>query len=106
MAVEHDYSASLFEPVSVRPSLSTPRFDDVVGRAVGMGSVSVGLGAQHEHPEALFSTRWVDVAGDGRYVIGPKDFENVVSGDAKGFVTRVEAMIRVAVKQARDLDES
>lgn len=97
---EYDYSASILVPAFA--AAATPRFDEVMSRAVGSGCVQVLRGPRHLTGRGLYQTQWIDIAGEGRYLIGPKDFDNPVSGDPESFVKRVASMIRAGLRDSRE----
>ncbi|NLG56386.1 MAG: ESX secretion-associated protein EspG [Rhodococcus sp.] len=99
---EYDYSASIFTTVTA--TATRPRLEDVVSQIVGQGLVEVHSGPRHDRNGSHYKTKWIDIAADGRYVLGPKNFDNAVPCDPAGLIKRVDAMVLKTLQDVRNPD--
>lgn len=101
---EYDNSASILVPViTTAAPVELPRLEDAMSQAVGVGSIEVLRGPRHVRDASLYKLKWIDIAGDGRYVIGPKDFDRAVAADPPKITRRVDAMLNAALERVRGI---
>lgn len=101
---EPDYfSQGVLRSVDAAPP--APRFEDAVrARFAGRGSIRVLRGPRHVRGE-LGLIRWTDIAGDGRYMIGPRDPNAAVAADSRLLVSTLASLVRDGVRAHREMDE-
>lgn len=84
---------------------SAPRLEDAMRAGyAGRGTVRVCQGPRHTRAE-LGVIRWLDVAGDGRYMIGPRDPDAAVSADPQLVVQTLASLITRGLHAQRELAE-
>lgn len=72
---EDFFSQSILRSANAAPA--APKLEHAMrGGFAGRGTVRVFHGPRHVRGE-LGAARWIDIAGDGRYVIGPRDMKRL-----------------------------
>ena len=98
---EHDYSASVLSAVATAPA--RPRLESAIEKShAGDGVIRVWSGLRHERGREVGTVKWIDLAGDGRYAIGPRDRNTARPAGPDTLAATVDAMIREGLAAARD----
>lgn len=101
---EEDYfSQSILRSAGAAPAPS--KLEDAMrARFAGRGTIRAFQGPRHVRGE-LGTARWIDIAGDGRYVIGPRDMNAAVPADPQFLASAVASLINRGLREQRELAE-
>lgn len=100
---EDFYSQDILRSAGASPA--SPRLEDVLRAGyAGRGTIRVFRGPRYVRGE-LGSARWVDIAGDGRYVVGPRDKNAAVPADPGFLASAVDSLITRGLREQRELAE-
>ncbi|WP_346764562.1 ESX secretion-associated protein EspG [Rhodococcus sp. HNM0569] len=98
---EEDLSAGILRPADAVPAARSLETVLHSGHA-GDGTVRVWCGPRHARGNDVGWFRWIDVAGDGRYVVGPHDHAVAVPGGPDVLVSLVSALLDSALETVRE----
>ncbi|MFZ2173820.1 MAG: ESX secretion-associated protein EspG [Rhodococcus sp. (in: high G+C Gram-positive bacteria)] len=90
---------------SAGAALAAPRLEDAVrAGSAGRGSIGVFRGPRHVRGE-MGMIRWIDIAGDGRYMIGPRDPDAAVGAGPQMLVSTLASLIGSGIRMQREMAE-
>lgn len=84
---------------------AAPKLEDAMRAGyAGRGTIRVCQGPRHTRGE-VGVIRWLDIAGDGRYMIGPRDPDAAVPADSQLVVQTLASLITRGLHAQRELAE-
>ncbi|QNG18157.1 ESX secretion-associated protein EspG [Rhodococcus triatomae] len=97
------FSGSVLQSAGSVPA--APRFEDAVRAGyAGRGTIRVFRGPRHTRAD-LAMIRWFDLAGDGRYMIGPSDPHAAVPAGPRVLVDTLSTTLRRGIRVQREMAE-
>ncbi|WP_068268981.1 ESX secretion-associated protein EspG [Aldersonia kunmingensis] len=82
---------------------TAPRLEQALtDRHAGNGAIRVWAGPRYGRQAEIGSLRWIDIAGDGRYVIGPRDRDRAIPADPAGLTRILEGMLELGLEEVRE----
>lgn len=82
---------------------SAPLLEQVLAdRHAGNGAIRVKSGPRYGRQLEVGRLRWIDIAGDGRYVIGPRDPNRAVPTAPDRLTAALDRLVQVGLETARD----
>jgi hypothetical protein len=90
----------LSSAVATRPA---PRLERALAAGhAGHGAIRVSAGPRYGRQAEIGSLRWIDIAGDGRYAIGPHERDRTVPADPARLTAILDQLLEHGLDTIRD----
>ncbi|AOW92561.1 secretion protein [Rhodococcus sp. WMMA185] len=84
---------------------AAPKLENAMRKAyAGSGTIRVLQGPRHVRGE-LSTMRWIDIAGDGRYLVGPRDPNAAAAAGPELLVRTLTSLIGEGLRMQREMAE-